>query len=118
MKTAFTHGARFDEKMLISHRSEAFFVLTSLQLIVAFCFKSLDQSIFTRNPFDNIPLLLCVLLSFALLVCGHYVPGVREWLELRPVSALTWIKMGISAVIMIVFNEITKLIVMRRSNEK
>ena len=86
-------------------------------LLIAFCFKSLNHSIFTRNLFGNIPLLLCVLLSFGLLLCGHYVPGVRDWLELRPVGAQTWIKMCISAVIMIALNEMTKLIVMKRGKE-
>ena len=117
MANAFTQGARLEERTLMSHRSEAFFILTSLQLIVAFCFKSLDQSILTCNPFDNVALLVCVMLSFGLLISGHYVVGVREWLELEPVGAWTWMKMGISAVVMIACNEIIKLVVMRRGKK-
>ena len=105
----FTRHAPIPDADLLAVRSEAFFVLTSLQLLIVFAFKSLDQSIFTRSPLDNVWLILSVALSFALLILGHYTPGLRDTLELQPLGLRSWAKMAIAALILLLSSELVKL---------
>jgi len=95
-------------------RSESFFVLTSLQLCLAFLSRSTCASVFRIGICGNRYLVGAVILSFTLLVTGHYLPGLNWLLELRPITGRTWIILGYSVIILVFVTEVLKAILRYR----
>ena len=90
-------------------RSEAFLTLIGLQIFLALISRSAQQSLFQVGLLGNRWLIASVVLSFGLLIVGLYVPIFYEFLELQPVDGWAWLRFVIGALILVVFNEITKL---------
>lgn len=91
-------------------RSEAFFILIGLQLLLAPLCRSPSQSFFKISPFGNPKLYLSVLFSFGLLLAGLYVPFLCEFLDLVPVGPSVWVKFLLSLMCMFTANELFKWI--------
>ncbi len=99
-----------EDPMLIELRSEAFFMLTGLQLVLALFARSTKASVFTTGILSNKYLLGAVALSFGLLLLGHYTPGLNDILELKPVDKVTWICFGIASFGLFLGTELVKYI--------
>jgi P-type Ca2+ transporter type 2C len=101
---------------LLHSRSNAFFVLTSSQILLVLTCKSLYRSLFSR--FQITPwMLLSLVVSFGLLLMGHYVPWFNEQvLQLEPVSWRAWIGTMIVSAILLVMSEVIKAV--RRKRRK
>jgi Ca2+-transporting ATPase len=99
---------------LIFARSNSFFVLTSSQILLVFTCKSLHRSLFDR--FKVTPwMLLSLLVSFGLLLIGHYVPWFNERvLQLEPVSWRAWLGTVIVSVTLLVMSEVIKIFKRKR----
>lgn len=95
----------------VEHRSEAFFVMTGLQLLLALFSRDVRKSAFSVGFCGNRWLLAMVALSFACLLAGHYVPKLNEVLELRPIGAESWLWFGAASAVMIVGVESVKFII-------
>lgn len=96
------------DPVLVELRSEAFFMLTGLQLILALFSRSTKASAFTTGIFGNMYLVLAVALSFGLLLLGHYMPGLNTVLELRPIDSATWACFGVASFVLFLGTEIIK----------
>jgi Ca2+-transporting ATPase len=91
-------------------QSEAFLVLTSLQLLQGFLSRTMRTSVFNINPLSNRWMIAGVLLSFVLMIMGIYIDGLNDILQLVPVGGMSWVKVVICCTILVVFSEIEKLI--------
>ncbi|KAF9904992.1 P-type ATPase [Linnemannia zychae] len=92
-------------------QSEAFCVLTSLQLLQGFLSRTMRTSVFKINPFSNRWMIAGVSLSFVLMIMGVYVPGLNDKvLTLEPVGGMTWVKVLVSCTILVVLSEVEKFI--------
>ena len=98
-------------------QSEAFFVLTALQLLIVFAFRSFRVPSFTNltpkslreRATSNKPLLVAVGVSFSLLLAGHYVPFLSDRiLKLQPVSGVAWATLGIGFLVVLGGNWVVK----------
>ncbi|KAG0291052.1 P-type ATPase [Linnemannia gamsii] len=99
------------ENLDASHaQSEAFLVLTSLQLLQGFLSRTMRTSVFKVNPMSNRWMIAGVLLSFVLMIMGIYVGGLNDILELQPVGGMSWVKAIVCCIILVVLSEIEKLI--------
>lgn len=98
---------------LIERRSEAFFILTGLQLILALFSRSTSKSAFVVGFLGNKWLLFMTGLSFIFLIAGHYIPYLNSSLELVPIREESWIYFTCSAIIVIIGVEMLKFIIRR-----
>ncbi|KAF9422639.1 P-type ATPase [Podila epigama] len=90
-------------------QSEAFVFLTSLQLLQGFLSRTMKTSLFKTNFFGNRWMIYGVLISFALLLVGVFTPGFNtEILDLVPVTGMSWVKVLVGCMILIVLSEIEK----------
>ncbi|KAI1314668.1 P-type ATPase [Mortierella claussenii] len=91
-------------------QAESFTVLTSVQLLQGFLSRTIRTSVF-RVPFlSNRWMIFGVVLSFVLMIIGLYVPGFNDGLELQPLNGVSWGKIAICCVILLVLSEIEKLV--------
>ena len=99
---------------LIHSRSNSFFVLTSSQILLVLTCKSLYRSLF--DGFMVTPwMLLSLVVSFGLLIMGHYLPWFNERvLQLEPVSWRAWVGTLIVSVTLLVMSESVKMFKRRR----
>lgn len=104
---AVAQGSLTDDSLL-ELRSEAFFILTGLQLVLALFSRSTKSSVFKTGILENRYLLAAVMLSFVLLLMGHYTPGLNTWIELRPVDSAAWVHFGLAAFSLFAGTEIVK----------
>lgn len=105
----FNKRAILGENLDTSHaQSEAFLVLTSLQLLQGFLSRTMRTSVFKINPMSNRWMIVGVLLSFVLMIMGIYVNGLNDILQLQPIGGMSWVKAGICCIILVVFSEIEK----------
>ncbi|ORX62615.1 PMCA-type calcium-translocating P-type ATPase [Hesseltinella vesiculosa] len=93
---------------LAQAQSLAFTTLTTVQLLHSFLSKSIHQSIFSINVFDNVWLIVAFIISFGLMVIGIYVPGISSWLELTNVDGLSWAMICACCLAQILFVEAGK----------
>ncbi|KAF9914821.1 P-type ATPase [Lobosporangium transversale] len=92
-------------------RSEAFTFLTTLQLLQGFLSRTMRTSLFKVNFFGNKWMIIGVTISFVLMIIGIYVPWFNiEVLELVPVGGITWAKVAVGCVILIVLSELEKMV--------
>lgn len=70
-------------------RTIIFAVLGVDSLLYAFSVRSLRHSIFTKNPFSNMYLILAVAVSFIFLLAAMYLPGLTNLLHTSG-SVLSW----------------------------
>lgn len=103
-----------DKKLEYAH-SEAFALLTTLQLLQGFLSRTMQASVFRLNFFSNKWMLIGVGISFVLMLVGIYTPGFNRILDLVPVNGLTWAKVVVGSIILVVLSELEKLI-LRKSN--
>lgn len=107
----YNHAGKINESDLSEMQSEAFFILTSLQLILALFSRSTKASVMTTGLLGNKYLLGAVAFSFGLLLMGHYTPGLNAVLELRPIRINTWVRFGFSALSLLLGTEIFKVFI-------
>jgi len=99
----------------IEHARTITFLSISLMILFRpYSFKSLHQSIFQRNIFDNKLMLFGSLFSLLVAVLFIYVPFLEELVGLEPISIYEWYLPLIIAFSSLVWIEITKQIVRRR----
>ncbi|KAF9188028.1 P-type ATPase [Haplosporangium sp. Z 767] len=91
-------------------QSEAFAFLTTLQLLQGFLSRTMRTSVFRTSFFGNRWMIVGVLISFVLMLIGIYTPGFNKILNLVPIYGLTWAKIVVGIVIMIILTEVEKLI--------
>jgi Ca2+-transporting ATPase len=92
-------------------QSEAFCVLTSLQLLQGFLSRTMRTSVFKNNPTSNRWMIAGVALSFILMLMGDYVPGLNhDILTLEPVGGMTWVKILVCCVIQVIVSEAVKFV--------
>ncbi|KAG0376659.1 P-type ATPase [Mortierella sp. AD032] len=92
-------------------QSEAFCVLTSLQLLQGFLSRTMRTSVFKVNPMTNRWMIAGVTLSFVLMIMGDYVPGLNDKiLTLKPVGGMTWVKILVCCVIQVIVSEFVKVV--------
>ncbi|KAF9930387.1 P-type ATPase [Linnemannia zychae] len=92
-------------------QAESFSVLTSLQLLQGFLSRTVRTSTFRVNPFGNRWMIIGVATSFILMIMGIYIPGFNtKVLELQPIGGMSWLKIIVSCIILVVLTEIEKLI--------
>lgn len=101
---------------LVELRSEAFFILTGLQLALALFSRSTKASVFTTGILGNRYLLGAVALSFGLLLAGHYTPGLNAVLELRPIDRSTWACFGGAVLALFAGTELVKFFLRPSAN--
>lgn len=97
-----------NDPVLLELRSEAFFMLTGLQLVLALFSRSTKASVFTTGILGNKYLLAAVALSFGLLLMGHYTPGLNTVLELQPIDGTTWTYFAGASIILFIGTEVIK----------
>ncbi|KAG0056448.1 P-type ATPase [Gryganskiella cystojenkinii] len=92
-------------------RSEAFAVLTALQLLQGFLSRTIRTSVFKIKFTSNRWMIYGVLLSFVLMIMGIYIPGFNDRvLTLLPIGGISWAKIIVCCIILIVLNELEKLL--------
>ncbi|KAF9575995.1 P-type ATPase [Mortierella alpina] len=91
-------------------RAESFTVLTTLQLLQGFLSRTMRTSVFRVNFFSNRWMIYGVLVSFVLMVIGVYVPGFNGILNLQPIDGVSWAKIIVCSVILLVLSELEKLL--------
>lgn len=77
-------------------------------LIYIFSLRSLSQSIWRTNPFQNLHLVGAVLISFFLLLLAIYLPFLQKVLSTAPLDAGIWVLIFLSGFLMIVMIEVIK----------
>lgn len=87
------------ERELNEARSLAFVSLSAMQLWHSFLARSIRNSAFQRNLFNNYWLDVGVLLAFGLLVAASYIPVLKDVLQQYPLTGWDWMKIGICVVI-------------------
>lgn len=88
----------------------AFATLGLIQLFHAFNVKSVFDSLFSYNPFNNKYLNGAALLSGALLLAVILIPGINEFFDVTVPDARGWAIVIIAALSILVFVEIGKAI--------
>lgn len=108
-------GARFKTPEAESEYrgSETFAILTTMQFTLAFTCRSTRSSIFVTGIMGNLYMVGAIILSFALLFLGHYVPGLNTLLQLEPLQAAFYAKAAVCIVIVLVASELMKLVLRR-----
>lgn len=106
--TLLVYGVIESQLSVEQRRSQAFLVLIGLQLLLAFISRSTRLNVFQIGILGNIWLIGAIFTSFVCLVLGIYVPLLYRLLELEPVVWTGWAKFGISALIMLICNEVAK----------
>lgn len=101
-----------EEKLEYAH-AEAFALLTTLQLLQGFLSRTMRASVFRLNFFGNRWMLIGVGVSFALMLIGIYTPKFNHILDLVPVHGLTWAKVVVGCIILVVLSELEKLLLRR-----
>jgi len=96
-------------------RALAFVSLTTMQLVHSFLARSIKNSVFSRNIFDNRQLDIAFVVSMGLLVAGCYIPGVQDVLNQYPLAGWDWVKILICVAIHIFFMEAFKFVYRYRS---
>ncbi|KAG0301623.1 P-type ATPase [Dissophora globulifera] len=91
-------------------QSESFTVLTSLQLLQGFLSRTMRTSVFKVSFMSNRWMIVGVLVSFVLMIIGIYVPGFNHVLELQPIDGLSWVRVIVCCVILLVLSELEKLL--------
>ncbi|KAJ3122747.1 P-type ATPase [Nowakowskiella sp. JEL0407] len=95
---------------VVSERqSLTFLVLTVMQLTQSFFSRSTEQSLFKTGVIGNKWMIYAYVLSFGFLVAGYYIPGLNEFLDLKPVGWQAWVITLICVLIQFVIVEILKL---------
>ncbi|KAI8605933.1 hypothetical protein EDD21DRAFT_394151 [Dissophora ornata] len=91
-------------------QSESFTVLTSLQLLQGFLSRTMRTSVFKVSFMSNRWMIVGVLVSFVLMIIGLYVPGFNHVLELQPIDGLSWARVVVCCVILVILSELEKLL--------
>ena len=89
-------------------RSLALVFMTTQQLVLVVCTRSLTRSLVHTGVLGNRWLLGAVALSTVLLCAGDYIPGVNSFLNLTPLAAADWGQVALGAVAIVVANELLK----------
>lgn len=71
-------------------RSVFFVCFSSYVLAISFCFRSLQTSIFSYNPFSNKKLNISILIALGLLIATMVIPFMREVFDIDPMP-LIWL---------------------------
>lgn len=88
----------------------AFATLGLIQLFHAFNVKSVFESIFRKNPFDNLYLNGATVLSGALLLGVILVPGINDFFDVSAIGTTGWMIVVLAAISIVVFVEVIKFI--------
>jgi cation-transporting ATPase F len=95
-------------------RVAALTTLVVFQLFHVFNCRSEEQSVFSMNPFSNRFLLVGTLLSFAIHLGAMYFAPTQFLLRVEPLTLLTWGRLTLIALSVIVVVEVDKLVRRRR----
>ena len=95
-------------------QSEAFAVLTTLQLLQGFLSRTMRTSVFKVSFASNRWMIFGVLLSFVLMIMGLYLPGLHdEVLGLQTIGGVSWAKIVVCSIILVICSELEKLVLRR-----
>lgn len=72
-------------------QAHTFITISCMQLAQGFAGRSITQSVFRMNFFDNKFLIFGILLSFSLLVACMYIPGWNKVFDQSPMDGYDWI---------------------------
>jgi len=89
-------------------RTFIFVALAIDSIFYVYCVKSLGESVFNRNIFDNKFLNIAVLISLILIIFPVYVPFLQNILHTVPLGFNDWVLLVFLGVLEISFIEIAK----------
>jgi len=95
-------------------RVAALTTLVMFQVFHVFNCRSEGQSVFSMNPFSNRFLFVGTLLSFAIHLGAMYFAPTQFLLRIEPLTLLTWGRLALIALSVIVVVEVDKLVRRRR----
>lgn len=105
---AFQYELRIRSASLLHARSEAFFVLTSSQLFLVLTCKSIWKSTFQSILPVTLWMGVALVVSFGLLIVGHYAPGISAVLQLEPVAKGGWLGFLLTSLALLAINDVLK----------
>ncbi|KAG0250782.1 P-type ATPase [Actinomortierella ambigua] len=95
-------------------QAEAFAFLTTLQLLQGFLSRTIKTSVFRTNLMTNKWMIIGVMTSFVLMLLGLYVPGLNDVvLELQGINGISWAKIVVGCIALIMFSEVEKFFLRR-----
>lgn len=112
---AFLIALHVEKYELLHAQSYTWALLTSVQLMHSFHSRTNVLSIFMKNPFSNPLIIVGVMVSFAGVFGGIYIPGLNATLDLMPLGWWDWGKVAIAIAIHFVSMEVIKVIVMTKN---
>lgn len=112
---AFLIAIHIERYQLLHAQAYTWALLTSVQLVHSFHSRSNVQSIFLKNPLSNLLIIVGVLVSFAGVFGGIYIPGLNTTLDLVPLGWWDWVKVLIAIAIHFVCMETIKLVIMAKN---
>ncbi|ORZ31211.1 hypothetical protein BCR44DRAFT_119611 [Catenaria anguillulae PL171] len=98
-------------------RSEAFALLTTMQLFQGFISRSTHQSLFRVGLLGNKWMVGGVFVSFLGLLAGFYIKPLADWLGLAPLDGIMWAKVLGGLAIHTVITELLKLLIRKRDSK-
>lgn len=100
-------------------RSLAFLTLAVIHLLNAWVASSLTETMFRRDIASNNPAMVySVFVATAVIVAGHYIPGLNHTLELEPIRGPEWGQLFISLAVFICLVEFRKFVMRRMKARK
>jgi len=92
--------------------------VTFIQLIHAFLSRSVRNTVFNRQIFNNLWLVGGVLLSAVCMLIGVYVPGLNTLLGQTALPAIDWAKIVGACAVHVIFVEIYKFVLRLKASRK
>ncbi|KAI9175954.1 hypothetical protein H9P43_006318 [Blastocladiella emersonii ATCC 22665] len=103
---------------LVKARTEAFALLTLMQLFQGFISRSTTQSLLRIGLIGNRWMVAGVLFSLVCLVLGFYIPAFADWLGLEALDGMMWVKVLVGLAIHVAVTEIMKFGLRFRNRRK
>ena len=98
-----------EERHLLAE-TMAFITLGNIQLFHAYNVKSVFQSLFSRNPFDNKWLNIAFLVSGILLLGVVLIPGINQVFDVHPMNGNEWLIVMVASFSIVILVEVVKYI--------
>ena len=89
-------------------RSIAFATLGTNSLVYVFSIRTLRDSFWEENPFDNVWLDLAVVSGLLFQIAPFYITPLRQFLGLVPLSLMHWLIIFSVSILMFIIIEVSK----------
>jgi len=110
LHVVFDQNANKETLEYLKASSLAFMMMVTIQLAHSLNARSVDKSLFTLKPWSNLKLLGAIVISFALALAVIEVPFFQHLFDTTGLDATEWTIVGVSALLIIVAEEIRKMI--------